>query len=268
MKIKQIVYDVISGNRSDSKWNERFDFFMTALILLNVLAIALESYESFKPYEKQFYYFELLSVIIFSIEYLVRIWTANLHYKKASAANAVLLFVFSFFGLIDLLAILPFYLPMFLTLDLRFLRILRILRMLRVLKLSRHSKSLHLIGKVLQQTRYDLLATLFVTTVLLVLAATLVFVIEKPAQPDQFSNLGQAFWWAIATLTTVGYGDIYPITAMGKMLSGVIALLGIGLVAIPTGIISSAFVEEIQANKKSKSNDEKLCPHCGKAINE
>ena len=155
-------------------------------------------------------------------------------------------------AVIDLLAILPFYIPMLIPIDLRFLRVLRLTKILRILKLNRYSKSLQLLGKILKNKRADLLVTVFVTTILIIFASSLMYYIENPAQPEQFPNIVASFWWAITTLTTVGYGDLYPITILGKILSGVIALLGIGLVALPTGIISSGFIEELSQRKKGK----------------
>ena len=165
--------------------------------------------------------------------------------------------------MVDLLSVLPFYLPYFIKIDLRVIRVLRLFRLLRLLKLNRHSKSLNLIVTVFKKTKSDILVTVFIVSFLLIVAATLMYDIENEAQPDAFSNIGEALWWSVATLTTVGYGDIYPITGLGKLLSGVIALLGIGIVALPTGIISSAYIDEIQAKNKSVN-----CPHCGEGLNE
>lgn len=265
------MFDTLSGNRSDSERNERFDSFISILILLNVVAVILESYESINDdYGTWLRGFEYFSVVVFSIEYLLRLWTASLQYPHLPAWRAVLKFMFSTFGLIDLLAVLPFYLPFFFKLDLRFMRMLRMVRLLRVLKLSRHSRSLLVIRHVLKETKNDLIATLFVTFILITVASTIMYYVEQPSQPEQFSNIGQAFWWAVATLTTVGYGDIYPVTAIGKLLSGAIAILGIGLVALPTGIVSSAFIEKMQEMKAERKARKaaRACPHCGKEIHE
>ncbi len=224
---------------------------MHILIVLNVFALILASYQEIAlKFGTFFYWFEMVSVIIFTVEYVLRIWSSEKRLK----------FIFSPFGLIDLLAILPFYLPFLFAFDLRILRVLRLFRMLRVLKLGRYSKSLQLINDVLKDTKSELLTTVFVAFVLLVFSSTLMYYVEHDAQPEQFANIGNSLWWAIATLTTVGYGDVYPITALGKFLSAIIALIGIGFVALPTGIISSAFIEKV---KDSKQNNGK-CPHCGK----
>ena len=140
---------------------------------------------------------------------------------------------------------------------------LRLFRLLRLLKLNRHSKAVKLIGKVLKNTKNDILVTVFMVFILLILSSTLMYSIENDAQPEAFENIGQALWWAVATLTTVGYGDIYPVTGLGKLLSGIIALLGIGIVALPTGIISSAYIEEVQKRKNTCE-----CPKCGYDVNQ
>ncbi len=229
--MKQKAHDLINS--------KIFIKFIYGLIVLNVIAIVLESYKGLRvQFGDLFRAFEVFSVIIFTIEYILRLWTTE---KK-------LKFVFSTFGIIDLLAILPFYLPVLFVFDFRFLRILRLFRMLRVFKLGRYSKSLRLISSVLRETRAELSITIFIAFILLVFSSTLMYYVENDAQPDKFASIGHAFWWAIATLTTVGYGDVYPITGLGKILSAVIALIGIGFVALPTGI-----------DKKEKC----ICPHCG-----
>ncbi len=223
------------------------------LIVLNIIAIILESYKELRvQFGSLFYVFEVFSVIVFTLEYILRLWISE---KK-------LKFVFSTFGLIDLLAVLPFYLPFLFVFDFRFLRILRLFRMLRVFKLGRYSNSIRLISSVLKETRAELAMTIFIAFILLVFSSTLMYYVENDVQPEKFASIGHAFWWAIATLTTIGYGDVYPITGLGKVLSAVIALIGIGFVALPTGIISSAFIERIKQDKK----EECKCPHCGKKL--
>lgn len=246
--------------------NPYFINFIYGLIILNVFAIILSSYKEVQNnYGEFLYYFEVVSVIIFTIEYILRFWTADLDYNKGSAFHKRIKFSFSFYGLIDLFAILPFYLPLIFPFDLRILRILRLFRLLRIFKLGRFSKSMKLIANVLRDTRAELSITIFVAFILLVLSSTLMYYFENDAQPDKFDNIGDALWWAIATLTTVGYGDVYPITGIGKVLSAIIALIGIGFVALPTGIISSAFIERIQAEREEKRKEKESikCPKCG-----
>ena len=241
-------------------YNNYFIQFIYGLIILNVLFLILGSYKEIREQNTIFLdVFEVFSVIVFTIEYLLRLWVSDLDpaYKGGSLRKR-LGFIFSTYGLIDLIAILPFYLPLFIPFDLRMVRILRLLRLVRIFKLGRYSKSLKTINSVLKETKSELGITLFIAFIMLVLASTLMFYIESDVQPDKFASIGHAFWWAIATLTTVGYGDVYPITAIGKVLSGAIALIGVGIVALPTGIISSAFVEKIQKKQRNCT-----CPNCG-----
>ena len=255
---------LLDDERGNQKGDQIVHYFIFGLIVLNVISLFLESYNEINAqYGDLFYAIELFSIVIFSMEYLLRLWVADLTFAKAGPVKSRLKYMFSFMGVVDLLSVLPFYLPYFIKIDLRVIRVLRLFRLLRLLKLNRHSKSLNLIVMVFKKTKSDILVTVFIVSFLLIVAATLMYDIENEAQPDAFSNIGEALWWSVATLTTVGYGDIYPITGLGKLLSGVIALLGIGIVALPTGIISSAYIDEIQAKNKSVN-----CPHCGEGLNE
>lgn len=237
-----------------------FLFFIQGLIIFNLLAVMFESVEHLRnSYGSFFFWFEVGSIVIFTAEYLARVWCADIGTMKPIKAR--LKFIFSFLGLVDLLAIMPFYLPFLISLDLRFLRILRLVRILRVLKIARYSKALRMIGKVLKKTKEELFLTLGITFLLLLIASSLMFYVEHEVQPEQFSNIFQSFWWAVATLTTIGYGDIYPVTALGKFLSAIIAVLGIGLVALPTAIISSGFMTTMKENRERH-----ICPHCGEEI--
>ena len=261
--IKQRIYHLVEKGSHGSKINTIFDYGIMILILLNVTAIILESIpEIGQPNRYIFHAFEIFSVIIFSIEYLMRLIVADLLYPSSSKLKSILKFIFSFYGLIDLLAIIPFYLPFITKVDFRFIRILRLMRFFRLLKINRYSNSISLIWSVIKEKRSELAITGFVSFLILLIASFLIYHVEGDAQPDKFQNILSGFWWAVATLTTVGYGDIYPVTGIGKVIGGVIAILGIGIVALPTGIIGSGFI-----NKIGTKNDEiKKCPHCGKKI--
>jgi voltage-gated potassium channel len=254
--MKKKIYELINENPIFIK-------FIYGLIIINVIILILESYQELRnSFSDYFYYFEVFSVIVFSIEYLMRLWTSDQdHTLKGNSFTKRLKFGFSTLGLIDLLAILPFYLPFIFPIDLRILRILRLFRLLRIFKLGRYSKSLNTITSVWKSTKSELAITGFIAFILLVLSSTIMYYFEHEVQPEKFASIGHSFWWAIATLTTVGYGDVYPITGMGKVMSGLIALIGIGFIALPTGIISSAFIKRIQDQKKVKSICK--CPECG-----
>ena len=209
---------------------------------MNVTAMIFESHESVrKSFGDFFYFFELVSIVIFSLEYLYRI-----SYSFANnRLNGVLNYIFSFFGLIDLISILPFYLNQFINLDGRFLRILRLFRLTRIFKFGRDSNSLKLFTKALVSVREQLLFTLFLSALTILFSASAIYYLENEAQPDKFSSITESVWWATISLATVGYGDVYPITVGGKIFATIISLVGIGVVAIPTGVISASFVEEI-----------------------
>lgn len=203
--------------------------------------------------------FEIFSIIIFTIEYLLRFWVADLYYPEKPKWKARLRYVFTGMAIIDLLAILPFYIPFVIRIDLRALRVLRIFRLFRLFKANRYSNSMRKVFLVIKDRSSELISSVIVVLTLMIMASTIMFNIENAAQPEKFASIFDSMWWATATLTTVGYGDIYPITVLGRILAAVIALLGIGIVAIPTGIIASGFMERF--HKKNFT-----CPHCGKEI--
>ena len=159
----------------------------------------------------------------------------------------------SFLGVVDLFAIFPFYLPFVFPIDLRIIRLLRIVRMFRVFKMGRYSVALQTLGRVLKAKRAELTMTLSVTAILLIISGSLMYYVENPAQPEVFSSIPQALWGGVATLTTVGYGDVYPITAIGKLLAAIIAVLGVGLFALPAGILGSGFVEDLKKKKSASA---------------
>ncbi|MFT5337422.1 MAG: voltage-gated potassium channel [Luteibaculaceae bacterium] len=261
--MRKRIYELIDEKNKEGVINKGFDNFIIALIFIDLSAIILESFEGYGlKYEQEFWMLELISVAIFTIEYILRIATAKYRHPEKKGWKAARAFMLSPIGIIDLLAILPTLLPLFFIMDLRFIRVLRVFRILRLLKINRYNKSLHLIVQVFKERKADLLMTLFITFILLVFASFLMYNIEKDVQPEAFPNILATFWWAIATLTTVGYGDVYPITALGKLLSGVIALLGVGLVALPTGILSSAFIDKLSIKKAGQ----KKCPTCGNPV--
>jgi voltage-gated potassium channel len=268
-KIKRETYEIIETGKETGQFHHYFDdYFIMGLIVLNVVAIILESYSDLHAhYRIYFHYFDLFSVVVFTLEYSLRFWTADYKYPSHSRLSSKIKYMKSPFGIIDLLAILPFYLPMIITFDLRFIRILRVFRLLRIFKFGRYSKSLKIIGDVLKAKKAELGVTLFVTSILLLLTSTMMFYIEHDAQPDKFPNILESFWWAIVTLTTIGYGDVFPITGWGQLLAGITAVLGIGLVAIPTGIVSSGFMSELSKNETPEVKEEICyCPYCGKKI--
>lgn len=261
--IKKKVYRIVEKGSHGSTSNLVFDYVIMLLIIANAIAILLETFPNVRSTYGQFLHiFEVFSVVVFSIEYILRLYISDLTHPSTTKAKSILKFVFSTYGLIDLLAIVPFYLPFLIKIDLRFIRILRMMRFVRLFKINRYSSSLNLIWDVVKEKRSELAVTGFLAFLILLIASFLMFHIEGNVQPEKFPNLLASFWWAISTLTTVGYGDVYPITGVGKVIGAFISILGIGVVALPTGIIGSGFMEKI-GNKKQ---DMECCPHCGKKM--
>lgn len=265
-KIKKRVYEIIQAGKENDIASKIFDICLIVLILINVCLVIADTFNLPEKVRLISYYIEVVSVIIFTLEYFLRIWTADLLYSDKNWFVAKLRYIFSFLAIIDLLAILPFYLPFLFVIDLRVLRMLRIIRLFRVFKINRYTNALSSIINVFKNKKSELLSSIFVVLLLMIVASVLMYSVENEAQPDVFRNAFDALWWALATLTTVGYGDIYPITVLGKILSAIIAILGIGLVAVPTGIISAGFMENMEESKKCETEEIKYCPYCGKKI--
>lgn len=254
---KQRIFEIISKAEDGDRISKIFDWVIMTLISLSVISIILESFaDIYARYSSVFRTFEVITVVVFTVEYLLRIWTADLLFPKAK--HPYVKYVFSFMALIDLLAILPFYLPFF-SADLRFLRMMRLFRLfrlLRVFKLGRYLDALHVIVKVIRTSGPQLIMSVVICFFVMLFSAIIMYTVENPEQPEQFPNVISALWWAICTLTTVGYGDVYPITAVGKFFASVISLVGIGIIAIPTGIIAAGFNQVIAGEKKdSKFSD-------------
>ncbi|MHC6202831.1 ion transporter [Breznakiellaceae bacterium SP9] len=248
MNLKKKAVTIIEESDSNKKTGGIFNYGISVLICVNVICAFLESFKTAAALlNLPFLIIDSVSVFIFSAEFLLRVWTADLKYPYSPHPR--LQYIFSFMALIDICAIIPFYLLV--NLDLRFLRILRLFRMMRIFKLSRHVKAMNTIGRVLKNEWSKILSTLVIIALLLLFAASAMYYCENPVQPDKFENIAATLWWAIATLTTVGYGDIYPVTVIGKVIGGIISILGVGLVALPSGIISSGFIVETNRLKKA-----------------
>lgn len=268
-RLKHRVFDIISKAENGDRLSSIFDWTIMILIALSILTIILDSFQSIHAeLGTVFQIFEFITVIFFSLEYILRIWTADLLYPDAKHPR--LKYVFSFMAIIDLLAILPFYLPFF-SADLRFLRMMRLFRLfrlLRVFKLGRYFDALHVIVKVIQTSGPQLIMSMVICFFVMLFSAIIMYEVENPVQPEQFPNVLSSLWWAICTLTTVGYGDVYPITVVGRFFASVISLVGIGIIAIPTGIIAAGFNQVINSKHGKDSiegmNDEDLLVLQGK----
>jgi len=262
MPMKKRVYQVLEVGAAVDLASKVFDWFILSLIALNVTAVVVETVEPiYQRAPSLFKWFETVSVAIFTIEYVLRVWSCTESKKHRSPVCGRLRFALTPMALVDLFAVLPFYLP-FLGVDLRFIRAVRLVRVFRVFKVARYSTALKTLARVMSAKKEELLITLFVLLLLLLLSSSLIYFAEHDAQPEHFSSIPASMWWGVATLTTVGYGDVYPITPVGKVLASTIAILGIGMFALPTGILGAGFVEAMQARKRRT----RTCPHCGKEI--
>ena len=263
-KIKRFAFNILDKSEQNGLLERIVDVFILLLIVLNVLAVIIDPSVKSVAGRSILKIFEIVSIVVFTIEYLIRLWVSDLASPNKKRWQARISFVLSGMALIDLAAIIPFYLPFLIPVDLRVLRILRLLRLFRVLKINRYTNALATLVKVIKKKADQLVSAVFVLMVLMILASVLMYNIENVVQPDRFNTVFDGIWWSVATLTTVGYGDIYPVTALGKVLAAIIALLGIGIAAIPTGIIASGFTEVVQNEKDA--DPKQYCPYCGHKI--
>jgi voltage-gated potassium channel len=261
-KIKYKIYLLLNPAEGNEKWDKIVDYFLVTLITLNIIAVIFETVDDvYNSYNLCFKIFEKISVYIFTVEYLLRLWTCTCETKYQYPIIGRLKWIFSFGALIDLLAFAPFYLP-FTKVDLRVVRILRLFRFLRIFKLGRYLNATKIISNVFKSKKEELILCMVITLSLIIVASSFMYFAENQAQPDKYSSIPATMWWCVTTLTTVGYGDVFPVTVIGKILTAFIAILGIGMFALPAGILASGFSDEFQ----KKNTKKKHCPHCGKEL--
>ena len=257
--MRRRVWESVDTVRPGDVASRRFELFSLALIALNVAAVVLESVGSLQQrFGTAFAAFEACSVLIFLGEYAARLWACVEDPRSHGPVRGRLRYVVRPLALIDLLAILPFFATLG-TVDMRVLRALRLFRLVRLLKLGRYMAALTLLQRVVHAKRAELVMSTALTSVLLIVASSIMYFAEYEAQPDKFSSIPASMWWAVSTLTTVGYGDVYPVTVLGRVAGGFLSLLGIGLFALPTAILGSGLVEAVQSIRPPQP-----CPHCGK----
>jgi len=243
-RIRQFFYDVLEGGERKGPWATAITWGLIALIMLNVVAFVLESVEPIaQRYGPWFDYFLYLSIGLFTLEYLLRIWACTLDDSGlySHPVRGRLRYLLTPLSLIDLAAIVPFYAASLAGVDLRFLRLIRLLW---VLKITRYLPALGDLGRVLKRERRTLAAVMTLMLIMLFIASSLIFLLERDEQPEQFASIPHAMWWGVSTLTTVGYGDVVPVSPWGRILGVVIMFLGIGTFALPAGVLASAFAEE------------------------
>ena len=261
MNVRERVYHFIEPSYEPGRI---VDVAIILLILLNIVALILETVEPIYNLNRfAFDLFEDFSLAVFTIEYVVRLWaiTANPRFSRPVAGR--IRFALTPLALIDLLAILPLLLPPP-SVDARFIRVVRVLRIFRVLKLVRYFRALRLLGQVIADRKEELVSIFLVLLILLAISSSLMYLVEHEDQPEVFTSIPATMWWSIVTLTTVGYGDTYPITALGQTIAAIIAILGIGMFALPAGILGAGFVEALAAHRSDDPKNH--CPHCGKPL--
>lgn len=239
-KKKKRIFDIIQIGNRDDLVSRGFDIFIAAVILTNIAVLFLETFSQMERYDAALKVLEAVTIGIFCVEYLLRIWTAEYLYPGKSRMQAVWKFLASFDGIVDLLTILPFF---FLSGFIAF-RMLRVVRIFHLFRINSYYDSFHVITSVLYEKKNQIISSVFIILVLMMASSLCMYSAEHEAQPEAFNNAFSGMWWSISTILTVGYGDIYPVTAVGRGMAIIIAFLGVGVVAIPTGIISAGFVEQ------------------------
>ena len=245
--LRRRIFDIIQIGNKDDLISRSFDWFIVTVIILNILTVFLDTFEELAFLKPVFRVTEIVTISVFCIEYILRIWTADMLYPEKKPFAARLRFLRSFDGVVDLLTILPFF---FLSGFIVF-RMLRVVRIFHLFRVNAHYDSFHVITTVLTEKKNQIISSVFIIIVLMLASSLGMYSVEHEAQPGAFRNAFSGIWWSVSTLLTVGYGDIYPITVIGKLMAICIAFLGVGVVAIPTGIISAGFVEQYTKNQHS-----------------
>lgn len=253
LEIRKRIFSIIQiGNKEDVP-STAFDYFIVVVIFLNLAATFMSTFDTLSNFMPVISVVELITTIIFTIEYILRLWTADFLFPRNKMILSVLRFMVSFYGIIDLLTFLPYYLPFFFPAGAVAFRIFRVVRIFRLFKINAQSDAFTVIMNVLKNKKWQLMSSMVLILIFMLASSLCMYSLEHEAQPDSFQNAFSGIWWAVSTLLTVGYGDIYPVTVMGQLLGIIIAFLGVCMVAIPTGIISAGFVEEYNNAKGPKN---------------
>jgi len=261
------VFEIIQMGRTTDTVSRIFDFIIVGMIIVNIVLSICLTFNELNNWEPLLHTIEAVTIIAFTIELLLRLFTADFLYGRGRLLSAGRYLV-SFNGIVEVLSIIPFYLPLFFPTGIVAFRMFRVIRILRLFKVNAYSDALSTIFIVLKKKRSQILSSLVIIFVIMLMSSLLLYGFEHQAQPDVFKNAFSGIWWATSTLLTVGYGDIYPVTVGGQISSILITFLGVGVVAIPTGIISAGFTTHI-TEKRTMGGDiesENVCPHCGKQL--
>ena len=251
IKRRKRVFEIVEVGNDLNYVSRAYDFINVISIIVNLAVSILYTYSNVREkWGTALLIIEGITVVFFAVDYILRLWTARFLYPKLKEAHAVRKYIFSFNGIVDILSFLPYCLPVFFPMGTIAFRMIRIVRIFRLFKINAYYDSLSVIGQIISSKRQQLISSVFIILVLMIGSSLCMYSLEHEAQPEIFKNAFSGIWWAASTLLTVGYGDIYPITVMGKVFGIFIAFLGVGMVAIPTGIISAGFVEQYSNIKK------------------
>lgn len=232
-------------------------YFVLFFILISIVAVMASTFEEMQPYQVSLFSITYISSFVFLLEFVLRIFSAPALYPHLKRIRARLKYIFSFYGFVDFVAILPCVLT-YLFWDTNTVHVIVLPYIFIIFKLIRHSKSFQLIGQVLISVKDELITAYTACLIVVGFSAILMYYVERGAQPDVFQNVGDSIWWAVVTFTTTGYGDIYPITPLGKFLGIIISLIGIAMIAIPTGIVSSAFINIVQKKTREAAEEKSV----------
>ena len=284
MSRKRVFTIIQVGNLSDFP-SRAYDISLVIAVAVNIFIAIFDTFPQADPYEGIIWAVECVTVVFFAADYVLRVWTADYLYEGISPVRARFKFIFSWAGLVDLLSCLPFLVSS----GGGALRMFRIIRILRVFRIHHYADPLRVIGDVIKKKQGQLLSSIFIVFILMVAASLMMYNLEHEAQPEAFANAFSGFWWAANTLLTVGYGDIVPVTLAGKVCGTLLTFLGVGIVAIPTGILSAGFMEQVSivrekavvegvirdtafAEEERRAEEVKAaveysyCPYCGKRL--
>ena len=250
VKKKKRIFDIIQIGKRDDFVSRGFDIFIVIAIVINIAVLFIETFDAAAEYSGLLHAVELVTIVIFGIEYLLRIWTAEYLYPDKSKGKAILRFLVSFDGIVDLCTILPFF---FLSGFVAF-RMLRVVRILHLFRINAYYDSFNVITSVLIEKKNQIISSIFIILVLMLASSLCMYSAEHEVQPEVFNNAFSGIWWSTSTILTVGYGDIYPVTILGRAMAIVISFLGVGVVAIPTGIISAGFVARYTQMQNQNKN--------------
>ena len=251
LKRRRRVSEIIEVGTADDFVSRAYDFTGTAIVIINLIVTVMYTFNRMEAqYGPLLLTIEAFTVAFFAVDYGLRVWTAQFIRPGMPERRAVWKYMTSFTGVVDLLSWLPYYLPIFFPAGAAVFRILRVVRIFRLFQINAYYDSLNVIGEVINSKRQQLFSSVFIILVLMLASSLCMYSLENEAQPEVFSNAFSGIWWSVSTLLTVGYGDIYPITIPGKIMGIFISFLGVGMVAIPTGIISAGFVDQYSRLKR------------------